>query len=124
MESKNDSAKEIVLSYIKALDSHDYREAETFFGKSVKVKGPSGEEFNTPHEFIEMLQKYAGKYEVKKVFVDGDDVCLIYNFSANGANALMCSWYQLQKGKITSIQTIFDPSPFSQVADGKTRGSD
>ncbi|HXQ93351.1 MAG TPA: hypothetical protein VN739_10130 [Nitrososphaerales archaeon] len=88
-----------------------------------QVKGPSGEEFNTPHEFMEMLQKYAGKYEVKKVFVDRDDVCLIYNFSANGANVLMCSWYQLQKGKITSIQTIFDPSPFSQVADSKPRGS-
>jgi hypothetical protein len=124
MEPKNDNVKEIVLSYIRALDSHDYTDAETFFDKTARVKGPSGEEFNSPHEFMGMLQKYAGKYEVKKVFVDGDDVCLLYNFTAGSANALMCSWYQLQKGKITSIQTIFDPSTFSRVAAGKPPGSD
>jgi hypothetical protein len=115
MDSKIDGGKGIVLSYIKALDSHDFAAAETFFKKSARIKGPNGEEFN-PHEFVQMLQKYSGKYDVKKAFVDGNDVCLIYNFSAFGANAIMCSWYELQEEKIASVLTIFDPSPFSRVA--------
>lgn len=113
MESKNDNAKEVVLSYIRALDSRDYRAAEGFLNNSIRVKGPAGEGFNNPKQFLEMLQKYQGKYDVKKVFVDGDDVCLLYDFVTPGTRVFMCSWYGVKDGKIASIQTVFDPRPFS-----------
>ncbi|MCL4518582.1 MAG: nuclear transport factor 2 family protein [Thaumarchaeota archaeon] len=113
MQSKTDDAKEVVLSYIKALDGHDYRAAEGFLNASILVKGPAGEGFNNPREFIEMLQKFSGKYNVKKVFVEGSDVCLFYDFAASGARVLMCSWYQVNRGKIISIQTTFDPRAFA-----------
>lgn len=118
MESRNESALEIVLSYINALDRHDYRAAEGYLNNSIRVKGPAGEGFNNPKEFIEMLRKFPGKYDMKKVFVDKDDVCLLYEFATHGTNVIMCSWYQVNDGKIASIQTIFDPRAFSTVASG------
>lgn len=115
MQSKNDNAKQVVLSYIQALDKNEYKIAEGYLNKSIQIRGPSGEVFSNPADFIGMLQKHRGKYDVKKVFVDGDDVCLFYDFKS-GSSVLMCSWYRVSGGKITSIQTIFDPRPFASAA--------
>jgi hypothetical protein len=60
-----------------------------------------------------MMEKQRGRYEIKKIFVDGDDVCLLYDFVTEKATAFFCSWYQVKDGKIGSIQTIFDPRAFA-----------
>ncbi len=117
MESKNENAKDVVMSYIKALDNRDYGIAESYLNSTIRVKGPAGEGFNNPKEFIEMLQRYQGKYEVKKIFVDEEDVCLLYDFATPRASVFMCSWYQVREMKIASIQTVFDPRPFSSTTD-------
>ncbi len=112
MEARENNAKEVVLSYIKALDSQDYDAAERFLNDNIRVMGPAGEAFRKPREFIEMLRQYRGKYDLKKVFVDGEDVCLLYNLATPGATVFMSSWYQVKNGKIAFIQTVFDPRPF------------
>ena len=68
MQGVNDSAKEIVLSYIRALDNRDYDLAKNYLSESVRVVGPAGEAFRNPSEFIEMLRKFSGRYYLKKVF--------------------------------------------------------
>ena len=111
----NQDAKEIVMSYIKALDSRNYDSARFSLGDNVLVKGPAGEAFRSPDEFIEMMQKQQGKYDIKKVFVDGDDVCLLYDFVAKTVTTFFASWYKVKDGKIASIQTVFDPRPFAAM---------
>lgn len=111
MESKND-AMEVVLSYIRALDNQEYDNVGGFLSKGIRIKGPAGESFAKPGEFIEMLRSYKGKYDVKKTFADGDDVCLLYDLATPVGTAFMCSWYQVNDRKITSITTIFDPGAF------------
>ena len=59
-----------------------------------------------------MLRKYRGRYDVKKVFLDGDDVCLLYDLVTYGHTVFMSSWYHIEEGKIASIQTVFDPQQF------------
>ena len=120
MEFKNESAKEVVVSYIRSLDNQDFGVAEGYLSNDIKIRGPDGEAFSNPPEFIEMLRKHHGKYVVKKVFVDRDDVCLLYDYTLPHARAFMCSWYRVREGKITSIQTIFDPRVFSSAADKQT----
>ncbi len=111
MASKN-PAIEVVVSYIHALDKQEYDAAQGYLTDGIRIKGPAGETFGKPKEFIEMLRQYRGKYDVKKVFTDGDDVCLLYELAMPAATVFMCSWYQVKEGKITSIQTVFDPRPF------------
>jgi SnoaL-like domain len=119
MEPKQ-SAREVVMSYIKAMDGQDYDAARNYLSNNVLVKGPAGEAFRNLDEFVSMMKKFPGKYDMKKIFVDRNDVCLLYNFVTPTAATFFCSWYQVKDGKIISIQTVFDPSPFAttQAKDG------
>ena len=105
-------AKEAVMSYIKAMGDRDYAAARNYLSDNVRVKGPAGETFRSPDEFLKMMEQQRGKYDIKKVFVDGCDVCLLYDFVTPNVTTFFCSWYQLKDGKISSIQTVFDPRAF------------
>ena len=111
MNSKD--PREVVMSYISALDKQDYGAALALLRNDVQIRGPAGESFGKPLDFIEMLRKYRGKYDIKKAFSDGSDVCLWYDLKTSGPTVFMSSWYGIRDGKIASIQTIFDPSAFA-----------
>lgn len=107
------SAREAVLSYIRAMDDRDYSAARNYLGDNVRVKGPGGETFRSPDEFLKMIEQQRGKYDIKKVFADGGDVCVLYDFVTPKVTTFFSSWYQVKDGKITSIQTVFDPRAFA-----------
>jgi len=115
MEAKNDSTR-LVLSYIKALDSQNYDVALEYLNEKIQVEGPGGETFSNPREFVDMLRQYHVKYDMKKVFSDGEDIGLVYDLATPFATVTMFSWYQVKGGKITFIQTIFDPRPLTLPA--------
>lgn len=112
MDTQTAHPKDVVMSYIRALDGQRYEEALAFLHEGVRIRGPAGETFGKPLDFIEMLRKYHGRYDVKKAFVDDDDVCLLYNLATSGPTVFMSSWYHVKDGKIVSIQTVFDPRQF------------
>jgi ketosteroid isomerase-like protein len=103
--------KDIVTSYIRALDSGDYPAARELLADDAPIKGP-GEELK-PDRFIEMLKGYRSRYDVKKIFEDTDDVCVLYELSTPTATVFMCSWYVVKGGKIASVRSIFDPRAFA-----------
>jgi limonene-1,2-epoxide hydrolase len=107
--------KEVVLSYIKAMDERDYGAALRYLSESVFIKGPAGEAFRSPVAFLDMMKEQRGRYDLKKTFVDGSDVCVIYDFVTPTAIVFFCSWYQVKEGKIVSIQTIFDSRAFASA---------
>ncbi len=100
------------MAYIGALDGQDYDSALRLLDEHVRIRGPAGETFGRPLDFIEMLRTYKGKYDVKRVFADGDDVCILYDLKTTGPTVFMSSWYQVRGGKIVSIHTVFDPRAF------------
>ena len=104
--------RNVVLAYIDALDKQEYERALDHLDERVRIRGPGGETFGKPLDFIEMLRKYRGKYDVKKVLADGDDVCVLYDLKTNGPTVFMSSWYQVRGGKIVSVNTVFDPQAF------------
>lgn len=108
----NSEALGVVMAYIEALDSYRYDAALGLLDERVRVRGPAGETFPKAAGFIDMLRKYKGKYDIKKSFVDGDDVCLFYDLKSAESTVFMSSWYQVRGGKIASIQTVFDPRAF------------
>ncbi|MFW9929038.1 MAG: nuclear transport factor 2 family protein [Candidatus Thorarchaeota archaeon] len=104
--------KDIVIEYIKALDEYNYNKAKKYLNEKVKIHGPAGEAFSNPTDFINMLQRFRGKYDMKKVFVDGNDVCVLYDLKTSNVTAFMASWYQIDNNKIISVRTIFDSKLF------------
>ena len=105
-------ARDIVMAYIGDLDDQEYEKALEHLHEKVRIRGPGGETFGRPLDFIEMLRKYRGRYDVKKAFVDGDDVCVLYDLVTAGATVFMSSWYQVKEGKIVSVHSVFDPRAF------------
>jgi len=112
IERSSNNSIEVVISYINALDAQKYEEALRCLDDRVRIRGPAGESFGKPTDFIEMLRKYHGKYEIKKIFTDGNDVSVWYDLVISIAKVFMASWYQVKDGHIVSIQTIFDPKAF------------
>lgn len=102
----------VVMAYIEALDDYRYDDALKQLHENVKVRGPAGETFGNPAGFITMLQRYKGTYDIKKTFVDGDDVCIFYDLKTGESTVFMSSWYRVEDGKISSISTVFDPKAF------------
>ena len=46
----------------------------------------------------------------RKVFADGNDVCLWYDITMGpGLDILSSGWYKTEDGKISSFKVIFDP---------------
>lgn len=111
--SLENNPKEIVLNYIKNLDEFRYNEAGKFLTEKVQIIGPAGESFTSTNEFLKMLQSFKAKYDIMKVFVDGEDVCLLYDMKMSEITAYTASWYHLKNNKIAKIRTIFDSKLFS-----------
>ena len=63
------------------------------------------------------------KYDVKKVFVDGRDVCLSYDPNISGTNVFGYTRYQVEDRRIHSLRVALDPRPVLESGIDKTLGS-
>ena len=76
--------------------------------------------FNKADDYLEALKKLASiiqRIDLKKVFVDGDDVCVLYDMVTNtpAGTAFIAEWYQVKGGKITALRAVFDARPFAAL---------
>jgi len=51
------------------------------------------------------------KYDIKKVFQDENDVCLIYDIDMSGTTIFSVGWYYVKYSKIATIKVVFYPRP-------------
>jgi hypothetical protein len=56
------------------------------------------------------------KYDIRKTFVDGADVCLLYDLNISGTKLFCCGWYHVEEGKVVSLRVVFDPRPVLEVS--------
>lgn len=101
---------EVVTRYLDYLNKFEYAKAKDLLEAQVRVVGPSAEGFHSSTEFVEMLGKYRPKYDLRKSFSNGSDVCMLYDFVFESGRVYASSWYEVRNGKIASITTVFDPA--------------
>lgn len=107
---KTAKAKETVLHFIQAINEEDFDEAKKYVSDALTFVGVLGTRKGTAAYFSDM-EKMKFKYEVLKAFVDGDDVCLLYNIDMGAKTIFAAGWYQLVDEKINTFQVVFDPRP-------------
>ncbi|TLZ73191.1 MAG: nuclear transport factor 2 family protein [Methanobacteriota archaeon] len=110
------NAKDVVNGFQKALGKGDFEAARTFLDDHLKFVGPF-ESFDRPEPYLaslERLHHIIARVEPKKMFVDGDDVCLLYDMVTNtpAGTAFISEWHQVRGDKIAAIRVVFDPRPF------------
>src|ERR671915_245122 len=112
------SAKEIVMEYMQALiERRDFKTARSYLTDDVSYVSPLNS-----IDGAEPLLKYdehlnLPKFDIKKVFVDGQDVCLLYELNVGRPQVvlLVCGCFHVNDhGKISSLRLAFDPRPFVQ----------
>ena len=113
------TAGEIIERYRAALDAQDFAAARTLMRDDMTFRGPL-DTFHTADEYLESLKQLAAiiqRNDLKKVFVDGDDVCVLYDMvtSTPAGTAFIAEWYQVVGGQISALQVVFDARPFAAL---------
>jgi limonene-1,2-epoxide hydrolase len=102
--------KEVVLSFMEALNKDDFSGARKLIADDLQFKGVMGSR-DGADVYIQDMQKMKFKYVIQNAFVDKRDVCLIYDINMGGPVIRSCGLYHVKDGKIKTINVIFDPRP-------------
>ncbi|HJU35778.1 MAG TPA: nuclear transport factor 2 family protein [Nitrososphaera sp.] len=116
--STKSSAKEIVMGYLQALiERRDFQSARSYISDDISYMSPLNS-FDKAEPYLKYNEHLnLPKFDIKKVFVDGQDVCLLYemNVGTPQVTVLVCGWFHVNDdGKISSLRLVFDPRPFVQ----------
>jgi limonene-1,2-epoxide hydrolase len=120
MSLTNSPSVETYKAYAEALNALDIYRTRTYLHDDVTYQGPVGETRGAD-AYLQKVSAVGLRQEVRKIFVDGDDVCVLADLSiakVPGVRLFGCGWFQVKEGKIVSIRTIFDPRPLAQAKAG------
>lgn len=112
-------AKEIVITFQESLNNRDIKSARSFVSDDFTCTLPSGS-FNSAEAYFKAVEHAAQvnespyKFNAKKTFVDGNDVCVFNDVIAGPKTLLACGWYHIEGGKIRSLNLVYDPRPLLQ----------
>lgn len=113
------SAAEVVQGYTRALGKGDFASARRYMHDNLSFHGPF-DTFDKPEPYLEGLKKLHAmvqRVDMKKFFVDGDDVCLLYDLVTNtpAGTSFVAEWHHVKGEKIASIRVVFDARPFAAM---------
>jgi|SRR5882762_4940134 len=104
------SAREVVLSFIEAMNNLDYKKAREYVHDELYFIGVMGTR-NGAEAYFRDMEKMKFQYAVQKAFEDGDDVCLWYDITMSGKSIFSSGWYHVEEGRINWLKVVFDPRP-------------
>jgi ketosteroid isomerase-like protein len=111
-------AAQAAESFFDAWTAKDFALARELLHDDVSFQGPI-DAFSDADSYIASLQQVSGiitGVDKRKVFTDGDDVCVIYDLkTAPVPSSRTCEWYQVRDGKIASVSVVFDARPFAAL---------
>jgi ketosteroid isomerase-like protein len=115
----NMDRKTLTLEYLRAVASQDYTTVERLLAPDLRFRGPTMSR-SSAADFIGALKRLSAihvRSDVKRVFVDGDEVCVIYDFvTSTSAGALSTiEWLHFDGGRIAAIDLFYDRLPWQAV---------
>jgi len=113
--------KALAIEYLDAVGKKELSRVQELLAPDLKFTGPSMAR-SSAQEFISALKRLGAihvRNEVKRVFVDSDEACVIYDFVTDTpAGALpTIEWLQFEDGRIRSINLYYDRVPWKTVMD-------
>jgi len=99
-----------VKNFLNALNDEDFDTARTFLNNDMKFIGVMGTR-DSADTYIADMARMKFKYNIQKLFEDGNDVSVFYDINMGGPTIFCSGWYQLSDGRISTLKVIFDPRP-------------
>ena len=116
-----DDPTTIALSYIEACGRKDLDQVAQLLAPDMKFVGP-GNTLTGATPYLAILRRLGAVWvrsDVKKVFADGPEVCVIYDFVTDtpaGAVPIV-EWLRVEGGHIASVTLVFDRVAFKPASD-------
>lgn len=112
----------VAEGFFDAWTSRDFDRARSFLHDDLSFDGPI-DSFSDADSYIASLRQLSGIVrgaEKQKLFVDGDDVCVIYDLkTAPVPSSRTCEWYTVRDDKIASVSVVFDARPFAPMFEAR-----
>lgn len=115
---KNDP-QTLALEYLAAVGNKDYAKLEQLLAPDLRFQGPAMSR-SSAADFIGALKRLSAihvRNDVKRVFADGGEVCVIYDFVTDTAAGALSTieWLRFEGGRIRSIDLYYDRLPWQGV---------
>jgi|SRR5579883_2230102 ketosteroid isomerase-like protein len=115
----------LVLAYLEAFEQQQFDRVSALLAPDVEFQGPASA-LRGATEYIAALRRLSPvllRNEIKKTFVDGNDVCVIYDFVTDTTAGAVptVEWHTIADGRIRSIWLFFDRLAFQPVREELAR---
>jgi hypothetical protein len=122
MEKLMSNAADAAETFIQSIAAGEFEAARQFLGSDFSFEGPF-DTFSSAEPYLAAIRQLHAMVlgvKIKKVFADGDDVCVLYDLSTNSpaGTAFICEWMRFRGGKIASVRAVFDARPFAAAFGG------
>jgi ketosteroid isomerase-like protein len=113
--------REVVEAFFDATEARDFERAELCLSPTDFSYESPIDTFHNAHEFIADISRVGPitkRIERRKLFVDGDEVCAIYNFITTMdalANTRVAQWMKIKEGQIVWIEVFFDAHAYASM---------
>ena len=115
----------VALEYIEACGGKNYDELTRLLAPAMTFVGP-GNAVTGAAPYLGILRRLGPVWvrsDIKKVFVDKDEVCVIYDLVTDtpaGAVPIV-EWLRIENSRIASVTLFFDRMTFKPAADELAR---
>lgn len=102
------------MEYMQAAERRDFESARGYLKDNMSYVSPLNS-FDRAEPYLKYnFSLHMPKLDIKKIFADGDDVCLLHEtaLTTPPATVFAAVWFHVDGGKISSIRVVFDPRPF------------
>ena len=114
--TKNPEA--IALAYLDAIGKKDLARLEALVAPDIRFTGPA----TTIVGVADLLAAFRRigvvhvRNDIKRVWSDGNEVCVIYDFVTDTAGALTTiEWLTIESGRIRSVNLYYDQVPWLKL---------
>jgi hypothetical protein len=103
------------MEYLQLItERQDFKSARSYLKDNVSYVSPLNS-FDRAEPYLKYNESlHLPKLDIKKIFTDGDDVCILHetNLAKPPAKVFTSLWFHVDGGKISSLRALFDPRPF------------
>jgi hypothetical protein len=111
----------LALEYLGAVGRKEFHRIKELLAPELSFRGPATA-YSTAEDFIVSLKRLAAihvRSDVKRVFADTDEACVIYDFVTDTPVGALptVEWLRMEGGRICSIHLYYDRVPWKSVMD-------
>jgi len=114
----------VVLAYLDAFSKKDFARLDALVAPDLTFVGPA-RSFTGARELRAALQRISAVHvrnDVKRVFSDGDEVCVIYDLVTDAIGPVhTIEWIKVVDGRIARINLYYDQLPWLKVREEMER---